>query len=220
MSTADNPKKRPHEDMEQPIIFKILEGALKASDYATTTLLVPDDTVEDLLNALRGAEASLFVWTVGDEEITDIQNIPNKFAHPIRSIGEIPKGKAESELLDWLIHGDSFFSKKYVILKVKSGSRSDCSYCEEYALEVRKKDHLDRVAGAWNTIWDLFLYYDDDENDHLDDVSVIDRGQYLRKFDGCVVVDEDLVGKFEKMAESKDLDVVFNCIHSLNERCK
>ena len=58
------------------------------------------------------------------------------------------------------------------------------------------------------------------EFDYLGDVFVIDRGQYLRKFDGYEVVDEDLVGKFEKIAESDSINESFYYISSLNQRCK
>lgn len=77
-----------------PIVFKILEGTLKASDYATLHLLVPEDSIEDLAETLRKAKQSQFVWTVGEEEITNIQNIPGTFANPIRSVRNIPKGKS------------------------------------------------------------------------------------------------------------------------------
>ena len=121
--------------------------------------------------------------------------------------------------MDWLIHGESFFSKKYVILKVAHRRAEDSSYCAEYALEVRKKEHLDRVIGAWESIGGSFSMANA-EFDYLDDVCVIDRGQYLRKFDGCEVVDEDLVGKFEKIAESDSINECFYYISSLNQRCK
>ncbi len=89
MSTErSNPKKRSHNGAgknEDPVIFKILEGNMKASDYASPCLLVPEAVAEELAEALRKARSGQFVWTIGDDEITDIQNIPAQIAHPIQT---------------------------------------------------------------------------------------------------------------------------------------
>ena len=89
MSTDSNPNKKSRTvENEDPKTFKVLEGTLKLSDYAKFHLLVPENSIEDLAEALTKAKSSLYVWTIGDEETTDIQNIPSNLAHPIRSIGD------------------------------------------------------------------------------------------------------------------------------------
>lgn len=100
-------------DGQGEVVFKILEGSVKTSDFATLCLLVPESKVSDVFEALDGAKHKMFQWLICQEKVLDIEKIPTPLAHPIRSIdGELPKDKTESELLDWLVHGESFFSKK------------------------------------------------------------------------------------------------------------
>ena len=71
-TTESNPKKRSHNGAgknEDPVIFKILEGNMKTSDYASLCLLVPEAVAEELAEALRKARSGgQFVWTIGDDE--------------------------------------------------------------------------------------------------------------------------------------------------------
>lgn len=202
MRTDNNPKKTSHDGAsknEDPVIFKILEGNMRASDYASLCLLVPEAVVEELAEALRKARSGQFVWTIGEDEITDIQNIPAQIAHPIRSIGEIPSDKTdESELLDWLIHGESYFSKKYVVLSFHSGCRKN--RVEVY--EITKKEHLQKFTVAVNTISNK----SHEEYIQIVNWYVINRGTYLLKFHdevACKVVDDDLVECFERRVKEK-----------------
>ena len=159
--------------------------------------------VADIAEALHNATNSLYVWNIRDEEITDIQNIPPSFAHPIRSIGKIPSDKSESELLDWLIHGESFFSKKYAILTlvdVEFPRRHGNKWDE--AFEIREKEHLKRVVDALDEI--RIHSYNSENARYLIEYDVIDRGQYLRRFNSCHVVDDDVVGTFEEKANLRE----------------
>lgn len=210
MITDSNPNKKSRTAKnEDPKTFKVLEGTLKSSDYAKFHLLVPENSVEELAEALSKAESSLYVWTIGDEEITDIQNIPSNFAHPIRSIGEIPKDKSESELLDWLIHGESFFSKKYAILKFVDGKSGDESpYSGNVAYEIENSEHFKKFVKALEEIFDFSEEerYDRGEEVYLDRYYIIDRGQYLGRhdFSDRRVVDDATVEAFEAMAKKRD----------------
>lgn len=206
MSTESNPNKRSRTaENEDPKIFKILEGTLEISDYATFHLLVPENSIEDLAEALSKAESSLYVWTIGDEEITDIQNIPSNLAHPIRSIGEIPKDKSESELLDWLIHGESFVPKKYVILTFVDGE--DGEYSGDVAYEIGNSEHFKKFVKALKEIFDFCEEYEyDSMRTYLTGYNIIDRGQYRsrRDFRGYNVVNDFIVEAFEEMAKERD----------------
>ncbi len=212
-TTESNPKKRSHNGAgknEDPVIFKILEGNMKTSDYASLCLLVPEAVAEELAEALRKARSGgQFVWTIGDDEITDIQNIPAQIAHPIRSIGEIPSDKTESELLDWLMHGESYFSKKYVIVSCGNQS-SNTEFNQVY--EITEKEHLKKFTDALEDLLSTaeengFKVFDGSDM-YLNGWYVIDRGNYLLKFHegACNVVNDDLVECFEFMAKKWYID--------------
>lgn len=45
--------------------------------------------------------------------MTDVLNIPSSLAVVLRSFETVPEDKkSEGELLDWLVHGDDYFSMK------------------------------------------------------------------------------------------------------------
>lgn len=49
--------------------------------------------------------------------MTDVLNIPSSLAVVLRSFETVPEDKkSEGELLDWLVHGDDYFSMKHVVL--------------------------------------------------------------------------------------------------------
>lgn len=87
--------------------------------------------------------------------------------------------------MDWLIHGESFFSKKYVIMKFVHPKDGYDRGSGEFAHEVRKEEHMKKLVDALDKIekfsenigWAYFEGY-----------RVIDCGLYLREFDDCVVM--------------------------------
>jgi hypothetical protein len=180
----------------EAVLFKILQGSIKSSDYATFSLLVPESQVSDILEALGKTKNRQFQWTVCEEEIYDVQNIPTDLAYPIRSIGKIPEDKtSESELLDWLVHGDSFFSKKYVILDFMDEKDGGDGYTGKKVFEITKKEHMGFCDAA------IKLYENSDGYLYLQNVDIIDRGQYLRKFGGRKeAVTDELLAQFEEDA--------------------
>lgn len=100
---------------ETPATWKILLGVSENNDQAK--LLVPSDVAWPILEALKdGAKGdNFFDWSIEEDTvIRDIKTIPSSLALSIRtSVGKeevIPRNQTETELLDWLIHGDSHFS--------------------------------------------------------------------------------------------------------------
>ena len=121
--------------------------------------------------------------------------------HSIRSIGKIPEDKtSESELLDWLMHADLFFSKKYVILDFMDGKDGPHDGCTgKKIFEITKKEHM----GFYDAARKL---YEKSEGDgdmvYLQDCGIIDRGKSLRKFGAHSkeVVTDELLASFEEDA--------------------
>lgn len=123
------------EESEEVVTYNILEGSHKSSVYATLCLLVPESISSIVMKALEESESKMFDWSiVEDEVVTDIRNIPTALTHPIHSLDDADlqqflksssSKKSETELLDWLIHGESFFRKKYVVIKIVNGRYPD-----------------------------------------------------------------------------------------------
>ena len=196
------------EDKEGPIIrYNILEGSMEFSDFATFCLLVPESKISDVLKALQDSKEKMFDWTiVEDEVITDIRNIPAELTHPIRSLGEndeMPQGKTETQLLNWLIHGESFFVKKYVIVTF-SGHRWNRDAMFDVSTEDLEKPFYDAI----NKI------YEESQNVRfgvkLSAIKFIDRGQYLYEYafgrqKRCVhIVDEEFIKSLQEwLADEK-----------------
>ena len=207
------------------IRFNILEGASKISDYAKLCLLVPESKISDILKLLVESKDKMFDWTiVEDEVITDIRNLPPVFGHPIRSLREheeLPKDKTETELLNWLIHGESFYSNKYAIVTFCD---RDKDFNGNVVFEVTKEDLEEPFVDA---IWEICSNNCEFEvprgNTYLKDLKFLDRSQYLcycsvreikieetdeiwddeeesdeEEFDGVYVVDEKLIESLEE----------------------
>ena len=186
-------------------VFKILKGSSKSSDYATFCLLVPESQASDILEALSSTKNRQFQWEVCEDEIFDVQSIPMDLAYPIRSIGKIPEDKtSESELLDWLMHGDSVFSKKYVILDFMDGKDGpDGDYTGKKVFEVTKKEHM----GFCDAAREIYRNSGEDgDSVYLQNFDIIDRGQFVREYgtNNKETVTDELLEEFREAAREGD----------------
>ena len=173
------------EDEEGPIIrYNILEGSMKCSDFATFCLLVPESKISDVLKGLQDSKSRMFDWTiVEDEVITDIRNIPAELTHPIRSLSEkdqLPKNKTETQLLNWLIHGESFYMKKYAIVTFLDPifPRNNGDVVFEVSTEDLEKPFHDAIRKIYEKNRDQVRK----ENSKLNGFRFIDRERYLREY--------------------------------------
>jgi hypothetical protein len=148
----------------------------------------------------------MFQWSICDEAVLDVEKIPTPLAHPIRSIdGELPKAKSESEILEWLIHGESYFSKQYVVLNFMDGKDwPDGGYTRKVGFEINRKEHISFYEEAMKI-------YENSEEDgdmvYLQGIELLDRGQFLRGFGDrrYYVVDDDMLKSFREAAVSEDV---------------
>jgi hypothetical protein len=93
------------------------------------------------------------------------------------------------------VHGDSFFSKKYVILDFMDEEGEGGGYTGKKVFEITKKEHMGFCDAA------IKLYENSDGYLYLQNVDIIDRGQYLRKFGGRKeAVTDELLAQFEEDA--------------------
>lgn len=190
---------------EVKVVFKILKGSSRSSDYATFCLLVPESQASNILKALSDTGNRQFQWEVCEEEIFDAQSIPMDLAFPIRSIGKIPEDRtSETELIDWLIHGDAFFSKKYVVLDFMDGKDGPYDgYTEKKVFEITKKEHM----GFYDAALEICDNSEcDGDSIYLQGCDIMDRGQYLREYGGkgAQVVTDELLAEFEEDAREGD----------------
>ena len=124
--------------------------------YATMTfcLLLPAELqASNILEALNNTENRQLVC---EEEIFDAQSISMDLVFPIWSIWKIPEDKtSETELLDWLMHSDTVFSKKYVVLDfMDKKDGPDDGYTGKKVFEITKKEHMGRIL--WCSKRDLW----------------------------------------------------------------
>ena len=75
-----------------------------------------------------------------------------------------------------MINGESYFSKKYVVLSFRSGCRKDNGVKDE-VYEITKKEHQQKFTDAVNTI--SSQSYEQENYIHLDDSYVLNRGNCL-----------------------------------------
>ena len=182
-----------------------MKGSFKYSDYATFSLLIRESEISFILEALvEAAEEKLFDWSICEDEITSMQSILAASAAgslPIRSVqqGTIPTDKSESELLDWLVHGESFFSKKYVILGFRHHGDS-----RKVHFEISKEEYMP-FYDACKTIFDNYKKNDryNEQIGYLDSCELVDRGTYLCGFSfrsKLFIVDDHILREFEVKA--------------------
>jgi len=195
---------------DQDVEFRILVGSMNCSDYAQTSFLVPSERIEELCEALQNAEPSFYNWTIDEDTIlTDVQNTPASLGPLVRSFDKIPTDKSESELLDWLVHGDDYFSYKYVVLTFRLYDLVDNCYVDpsplkRVAFEINRKEYYTPFVGFCNGIFDhdcgaLDDPYRSSPSWSVDDYQTIDRGEFLKEFGGQGhVVDDDLLELFEQ----------------------
>jgi hypothetical protein len=167
--------------------------------------LVPESKISDVCDALNAASFKQFDWSIShDDPIQDIQIIPSSLAHPIRScIETLPSGKTETELLDFMIHGESFFTKQYVVLDFVDGKRG---YTGKAAFEITKKEHLDPFVKAIDKIMESSG--PDGDMPYLDYCTCVDRGEFLSRYAAVSehhVVDNAQLQQFQEDAESDDV---------------
>ena len=112
--------------------------------------------------------------------------------------------------MDWLIHGESFVPKKYVILTFVDGKDGDDGYSGDVAYEIGNSEHFKIFFKALEEIFS-FCEGDDGESVYLANYYTIDRGQYRsrRDFVKHEVVDDATVEAFEEMAKERDPE----CMH-------
>ena len=189
-------------------IFKVLKGELESNEYARFCLLVKETDCPAILAALEGSKNKCFSWSVDeDQTVTDVQVIPTSLAHPIRTIGKIPKAaKTECELLDWLIHGESYVPKKYIVLEFMDGMLGpDDGNRRAVPFEVRQENHYARfLAASWKLCVDSEA---DGDLVYLSGVRELDRAMYLHEFGTSTtprVVDDELVTVYEYDAAEED----------------
>ena len=133
---------------EEGPLYSIAEGSLSFSDYGHFCLLVLEPQAQVVLTPLEGSSGKLFSWSISDETIRDVQNIPTAFGHLIRTTNsdDILAEASVSELLDWLVHGDSFFSKRYVLISILDGTRRRYEEWSDrggdIAFEISEEKHL------------------------------------------------------------------------------
>jgi len=212
MSKEDN-QTRGNED--QDVEFRILVGSMNCSDYAQTSFLVPSERIEELCKALQNAEKSLYNWTIDEDTVlTDVQNTPASLAPLVRSFDEIPTdNKSESELLDWLVHGDDYFSYKYVVLTFRLYDLVDNCYVDpsplkRVAFEINRKEYYKPFLDSCETIHAFYSGgLDDPEHSSqlwcVDEYDTLDRGEFLKEFGGQGhIVDENL---FELFGQGVDI---------------
>ena len=210
------------EEEEGPMIrFNILEGSSKISDYAKLCLLVPESKISDILKMLVESKDKMFDWTiVEDEVITDIRNLPTAFSHPIRSLREyeeLPKDKTETELLNWLIHGESFFSKKYAIVTFCKryydyhGVRND--FNGDVVFEVTKEDLEEPFFDAIGAIFQANRIGRDYGNTYLDALKFLDHSQYL-----CYCAVRGIKNEVGFGLEESDDEEKCDCVNIVDER--
>ena len=206
----DDERKRKRSGTEQ--IYRVLKGSYKYSDYSTFSLLVPEQDVSMLLETLEKAKHRLFDWSICEEEIKTVEAIcmaSSLGVLPIRSIEKesLPTEKSESEFLDWLVHGDSFFSEKYVMWEYVEGTDN----VRKYMFEIRKEAHLKRFYDACKIICKA-SDYTGRRSHRLTDCKLFDRGNFLCEIavKPCetslgvyeeIVVSDELLEFFEKFAQ-------------------
>ena len=194
--------------------YKILTGESNTCKYGYLNLLVPSDDVRELFEALTNAECRCFQWSIDeDETITDIRHIPSSFALPVRTLPDTyPKDKTEGELLDLVIHGESYFSKKYVILSFMCEAHNWYDTVIEMEMgkavfEISKKEYLPFYEYCKKL-------YDHSKRDpevaYLDGCDLVDEATYQMKELSCnhctsYIVDDELMGRFKKYSEDKDI---------------
>ena len=192
--------------------YTILIGEAKKCKYGSMNLLVPSDDVTKLLEALTNADCGYFEWSIDeDETITDIRYIPSSVALPVRTLPDTyPKDKTEGELLDLVIHGESYFSKKYVILSFMCEAHNWYDTVIEMEMgkavfEISKKEYLPFYEYCKKL-------YDHSKRDpevaYLDGCDLVDEATYQMKelpSNNCTncLVDNDLMGRFKAHSEDK-----------------
>jgi len=214
----------PNEEDNTPMVFRILKGSALSSEYDAFCLLVPDDQGEFLCNALQSSKHRQHEWILCDEDIPEahIPYIPADLAHPIRSIGEsIPNSSRytnESDLLDWLIHGESFFAKQYVVFEFEDSCC--CGYDDDddaqlsqqrVVFEVVDEKHLVPFLEASEIVCDKSW------NPPLTGPNLIDRGAFLHEFGGKIrpfVVSDKVLKDFEEGGRIEDLFDFYNWVDS------
>ena len=111
---------------------------------------------------------------------------------------DIPTDKCESELLDWLIHGDSSFSKKYVVLHFMDRKDGDDGYSGRVAFEIRRPKYMP----FYDYCCTICSHSEPcGDNVYLEDCELIDRVSFLQRFNGLGhVVDRKMLKRFKKDA--------------------
>jgi len=204
---------------QEVVVYKLLKGSVDFSEYLTISLIVPQSQASFIFQALKRVQ-NQYQWSICEDEITNVENILGLFdvAFPIRTIQyeDIPTNRSESELLDWLIHGESYFAKKYVVFKCSKGSyRFDSTH--ERIFEITKKEHLKFTDVCKNIYYTYNEYIDEREIDRYDDdtiniesCEIYDRGTFLRDFADNwrepEIVNDEKLRKFEEGIRHKDDD--------------
>ena len=106
----------------------------------------------------------------------------------------------ESEILDWLIHGEDYFSVKYVVLYFVDEQDGEDGYTAKVPFEITKKEHLVffEYAKSLCSICDSGLVY-------LSGCDLVDRPEFLKEYGESRRVDEDFLASVEEAVDDEDV---------------
>lgn len=190
--------------------LKIVKGIYKNAVFASVCLLVPESLAPRVLDALKEAPGRLHDWTMSDDEsLDDISGFPKSLAYLVCSSinGDLPSEKSESELLGWLIHGDSGFQAKYLVLEwydPKDGP--DDGYCGKVAFAIEDEKYLEEVETLASDL--VSICPPDGDLTGLVNSEILDLGKFKREFgeEKATVLDDDWMKEFRRAVEEEDTE--------------
>jgi hypothetical protein len=185
---------------DDEVVHKCLEGSLKASEMATTSLIVEKQDAERLHAALTNATHQKHKWELKTDNV-DITALPNwaRF-YIIQSVPD-PLPASEPDILELVVRGH-VSTLKYIAFEVRDGKRDYEEEVRRVSLETKTDKHCQDIVKVLQN-----MMQDDGDSCYIGDIEeVMSRAEY-RASDyyqrcKCIKVTNDIYD--ELMDEDKD----------------